>query len=62
MILNRFVNYCSKWIWETVEKKCEIFSKLTITADFISIYFTPFSGVSLVDFEKVGVCWATAAA
>ena len=43
-------------------KKCEIFSKLTITAGFISIYLTPFSGVSLVDFEKVGVCWATAAA
>ena len=41
-------------------KKCELCSKLTKAIDVILV--SPFSGVSIVDFEKVGVYWATAAA
>ena len=38
---------------------CEMCSKLKIriAGVFISTYFTPFSTVSIVDFEQVNVIW-----
>ena len=48
---------CSKSTTEKTRKRCEICSKLTIKTPERRQCFTPFSTVSIVDFEQVNVSW-----
>ena len=69
LLINQLTSTCSKSTMETLEKVAKYVQSLTIKTpgnviDVVQVFllitlkiFTPFSSVSIVDFEQVNVSW-----